>query len=107
MTKLNLEQVDAEVVKFLTNLLEKKGMGILPENIVADMLMDLFTRFQSALLISVMNEMDEETLTKFNELMGEGADVDESFKFFKESVPNMEKIIAKTMEEFSKTYLGE
>jgi len=107
MTTINLEQADKNVLEFLTKLLEKKGMGVLPDNLVADMLLDLFIRFQNFLLLSVMNEMDTETLAQFNELIGEGGDFDESLAFFKDKVLNLEEIVAKTMEEFAKTYLGE
>jgi len=107
MTKINLEQADAKVLDFLTMLLEEKGMGTLPDNLVADMLMDLFTRFQNFLLLSVMKELDEKTLAKFNELIGEGGDLDKSFAFFEDNVPNMEKIVTRTMEEFARVYLGE
>lgn len=107
MTKINLEQADANVLEFLTMLLEKKGMGVLPDNLAADMLMDLFGRFQNFLLLSVMNEMDEKTLAKFNELMGEGADMNESYAFFKANVAGIEEIVIRTMDEFAKTYLGE
>lgn len=107
MTKINLEQADENVLVFLKTLLEKKGMGVLPDNLVADMLLDLYTRFQNMLLLSIMNEMDTDTLSRFNDLMGEGAEMEESYKFFKENVPNMEEIVVDTMEEFSEVYLGE
>jgi len=33
--------------------------------------------------------------------------MEESYAFFKANVSNMEEIVARTMEEFAKTYLGE
>jgi len=106
MNKINLEQADENVMKFLTSLLEQKGMGILPDNLVIDMLMDLYSRFQSFLFVAVMNEMDENTLAKFNELLGNEASMEDSYVFFKANVPNMEEIIANTMNEFTNTYLN-
>ena len=107
MTKINLEQADENVLKFLTALLEQKGMGVLPDALIADMLLDLYTRFQNLLLISIMNEMDTETLSKFNDLVGEGAEMEKSYKFFKKYVPNMKEITIRAMDEFSGVYLGE
>jgi hypothetical protein len=106
MTKINLEQADARILEFLTMLLEKKGVGTLPDEIVADMLLDLFTRFQNLFLLSITKTLSPEALIEFDKIISVGLESESVQNFLKTHIPDLEGLLTKTMNEFAETYLN-
>lgn len=103
--KIDIEKADKEILTFLELLLTKKGMGGMPPDILADMLMDLYSRFENFLLLSVMQKMDPEKYAKFDAFLETNPAPEESQKFMEENVPNLREVVKDAMDEFAKIYL--
>lgn len=106
------EPLNPAISKFCMNLLSQKGMDDMPEEIKANMLMDLYSRFEQWLFLSVMQELDKDQLDKFDDFLAEQEDKEnpdpqETENFLMEQVPNYEEVLKRAMEDFSRTYLGE
>ena len=85
---LDIEKADKEIITYLELLLEKKGMDKLPSEILADMLMDLYPRFQNFLFLSVMQKMPAEKMDKFESFLESSPTPEESRKFMEENTEN-------------------
>jgi|GEM_PF-2330384 len=105
--KIDIEKADERIVTYLEDLLERKGMGIMPPNILADMLMDLFGRFNNHILLSAMQKMDPEKYKLFDEFIESNPKTEEAQKFLEENVENLDEVVGESMKEFEKIYLGE
>lgn len=105
--KIDIEKVDSEVLTFLELLLAKKGMGGMPAELVADMLVDLHSRFENFLLLSVMQKMDPENYAKSDAFIETNPAPEESQKFMEENVENLHEVVKESMDEFAKIYLLE
>jgi hypothetical protein len=105
--KIDLEKTDKEALVYLELLLDKKGMSSLPGDILADMIMDLYSRFESFLFLSVMQSMEADKYQKFDEFLATNPSSDQSKKFLEENVENFPAVIRKAMDEFESIYLGE
>lgn len=105
--KIDLEKVDNEVLTFLELLLAKKGMGGMPAELVADMLVDLHSRFENFILLSIMQKMDPEKYEKFDAFIETNPTPEESHKFLEENVENLKEVVKEAMDEFAKIYLSE
>jgi hypothetical protein len=102
-----LDNADDQIVNYLKLLLEKKGMNILPPNLVADMLLDLYSRFEAYLLVSALEQIEPEKYAEFDALMEDEMDPDKGLEFIKNNLPNYKDVTMGAMAEFEKTYLGE
>lgn len=101
----NTGEIDDKIMTYLKALLEKKGMSGLPSEILADMLMDLYGKFEGYLLANVMEEMDDKTAEKFEAFIQSNPAKKESMKFLKENFANIQDVVKKSMLEFEKIYL--
>jgi hypothetical protein len=106
LKKIDIDKADDRIVTYLESLLEKKGMGNLPPNILSDMILDLYDRFDSMLFLNVMRSMDPEKYQKFDEFLETKPGIEESSKFLHENVENLEQVLRDTMVEFESIYLG-
>lgn len=104
--KIDLEKADKEVITYLELLLEKKKMTGLPEDILADMLMDLYIRFENFLFLSVMQKMDPQKYQKFDDFMETNPTPTESQNFLQNNVDDLGAVIRGAMAEFEDIYLG-
>lgn len=105
--KIDIAQADERIVTFLESLLERKGMGIMPPNILADMLMDLYIRFNNHILLSAMQKMDPEKYKLFDEFIESNPSPEKAQKFLEENVENLDEVMGESMKEFENIYLGE
>lgn len=105
--KIDLEKADKGVITYLELLLEKKGMSSLPEDVLADMLLDLYPRFENFLFLSIMQSMEADKYRKFDEFLETNPDPEQSKKFLEENVENLSFVVRKAMDEFESVYLGE
>ena len=103
--KIDIEKADSEVLTFLELLLAKKGMGGMPAELVADMLIDLYSRFENFLLLSVMQKMDPEKYANFDAFLETNPTPEDSQKFMEENVDNLSEAVRGAMDEFAKIYL--
>lgn len=106
-TKIDFEKVQADILTYLKLLLEKKGMGDLPPEILANMLLDLHIRFNNFLFVSVMQGMGEDGFKKFDEFVESNPSLEESMKFLQDNVENINEVIERARGEFEQVYLGE
>ncbi|HHX58823.1 MAG TPA: hypothetical protein GX706_03595 [Candidatus Moranbacteria bacterium] len=104
--KLNLEQADEQIKAYLETLLIKKGMDDLPPEIMANMLVDLFSRFNDLLLLNVFKAIPEEKQADLDELLSGEPTEDEMDEFFRKNINNYDGVIAETMKEFERVFLG-
>ena len=104
--KINLEDINQDLLDFFEALLEKKGMNKLPADLLADMIMDLYGRFNAFILVSVMGKMDPENYKKFDEFIETDPTPEQSQKFMEENVPNLPEVTKEAMADFSQVYLG-
>lgn len=104
--KINLEKADKEIVVYIEMLLEKKGMDKLPPEILGDMLVDMYTRFQNFLFLSVMQKMDKDGYRKFDEFVESEPSPEEAQKFLQDNVENLQQVVREAMNEFENVYLG-
>ncbi len=105
--KIDIEKADKRILTYLEDLLERKGMGIMPPNILADMLMDLYIRFNNHILLSAMQKMDPEKYKLFDEFIESNPTAEDAQKFLEENVENLDEVMGESMAEFEKVYLGE
>lgn len=104
---IDFEKADKEVLTYLELLLEKKGMGGMPSNILADMIMDLYGRFDHFLTLSVMQKMNPDAYKQFDGLLESDPTPEKTMEFMEKHVPNLQEVIKEAMEEFEKIYLSE
>ncbi len=104
---IDFEKADKEVLTYLELLLEKKGMGGMPANILSDMIMDLYGRFDHFMTLSVIQKMKPDKYKEFDKLIESNSTPEKTMKFMEENVENLQEVIKEAMEEFEKVYLSE
>lgn len=105
--KIDLEKADDRIVTYLEDLLERKGMGIMPPNLLADMLMDLYIRFNNIVFLSAMQKMEPEKYKLFDEFVESNPTPEDAHKFLEENVDDLDGVIGRAKAEFEKIYLGD
>lgn len=105
--KLNLIQADEQVMFYLKTLLERKGLGDLSPEILANMLMDLFTRFNDLLLTNFFKAVSAEKQAALDELLAGEPKEHQVNEFVRENIADYDKVIADTMREFEAVFLGD
>ncbi len=107
MNAQEFEKHEKAILTYLEMLLEKKGMRDLPDEIIADMIIELYLRFEQLLFLSVLQELDDGKFDKFQNFIQSTHGRDESLKFLTENTDNLDEIIRRTMHEFEAIYLCE
>lgn len=97
--------IPKSILKFLQGLIIEKGHDNLPANIQADILLDLYTRYNDYLTVGFLNAMDDQTRDNFNKLLENNPKQEEIMEFFKENI-DYKKVVKETTEEFRNIYLG-
>lgn len=105
--KIDYEKAQEDILSYLKLLLEKKGMGNLPSEILANMLVDLHIRFNNYLFVSVLQGLNGEGYKKIDEFLESDPTPEESTKFLQENVSGIDQLIEKAREEFERIYLEE
>jgi len=91
---------------FLDSCLEAKGIKPSTEELKKKMIHDLAVRLNEWLLTATFKHLNEQDAKDMEKMMDWGANQEETAKFFKERVPNIEQIYAEEMENFKKVYAG-
>jgi hypothetical protein len=103
--RITVDNADEQVLTYLKILLTKKGMEILPPEILADMLIDLYSRFESFLFLSVMQNMDPEKYQALDDYLITAPSPEKSMEFLRNNVNNIDEVLQNAMVEFEKIYL--
>jgi len=106
MNAQEFEKHEKSVLTYLEMLLEKKGMQDLPAEIFADMLVELYLRFEQLLFLSILQELDDDKFEMFQNFMQSEHSREESLKFLTQNSDNLDEIIRRTMREFESVYLS-
>lgn len=104
--KLDLEKADNQIITYLEILINKKGLGSMPPEILKDMLMDLYPRFEKFLFLSAMQNLTEEGYKKMDAFIGKKPKPEKSMEFLKENIKDFPAVIEKAMNDFEDIYLG-
>lgn len=107
MQQIDFEKYQKAVLVYLEMLLEKRGMQVLPGEIFADMILDLYLRFEQLLFLTILQEVDDEKFKQFESFMENDHSQEESLRFLTENVENLDEITGKAMREFESIYLSE
>ena len=105
--KPELEIQDKVILTYLEELIRKKGVKKMPEDILSDMVVDLWLRFDRFIFLSVMQTLSSGDHEKFDEFLEKEPNQEEMMDFLKNNVDNLEEVIKQAMEDFEKIYLGE
>lgn len=103
--KFEKEKIDPNVLTFLELLLEKAGMSDLPEDILANMLADLYVRFINFTMTNIVSSLTKEQVIEFEEFLSKNPDEYDVEYYLKNNLSNFPELIQNNMKEFEKTYL--
>jgi hypothetical protein len=103
--RTDLNNADEQVLTYIKLLLQKKGMDIMPPDILADMILDLYGRFEAYLMVSLLNRIDPAKYAEFDEAVESEDQAARAVEFFKENLPDYNEAIMDAMADFEKTYL--
>ncbi len=104
-TTKNLDHTDEQILTYIKLLLKKKGMDIMPPDILADMILDLYGRFEAHLLVSALAKIDPSKYGEFDRLAEKEDGAQKAVEFIKANLPDYQQVIMAAMAEFEKTYL--
>lgn len=99
-------KIPDDVKIFLESILMDAGMTTLDAQGKDDMIRELYTRLDSYLVNTIVDNMPEDALDEFTKINETSKDREEIEKFIKEKVPNSEEIFARAFLEFRDLYLG-
>lgn len=102
-----LEDQDKIILSYLRDLLKKKGVEETPEDILSDMIADLWIRFDRFIFLSVMQNLAPSDYEKFDEFLEKEPAKEEMMDFLKNNVDDLDGTIKQAMEDFEKVYLEE
>jgi transcription elongation factor Elf1 len=106
ISKTNSKNVDDEISSYLKSLLEKKGMGILPQEILDNMLVDLYSRFNNFLFLNIMKKIPKEKYKEFDHFRETQPTPKQSMDFMKNNVTNLNKFVEESFLDFEKIFLS-
>lgn len=97
--------IPKEVSKFLRLLMIEKGNDKLPANIQADIMYDLYVRYNNFLTVGFLREMDPETEDEFGKLIEEKATEKEIDTFLRSRI-DYSKVVKEVTADFRNIFLG-
>ncbi|MCU0679397.1 MAG: DUF5663 domain-containing protein [Planctomycetes bacterium] len=104
--RTNLNNTDDQFLTYIKLLLKKKGMDIMPPDILAEMMLDLYSRFEAHLLVGALRKIDPGKYEEFDRLV-EGEDgAAKGLEFIKANLRDYQTVILEIMADFEKTYLA-
>ncbi|NMB56354.1 hypothetical protein GYA19_00235 [Candidatus Beckwithbacteria bacterium] len=102
----NQQNISPAINEFLDKIIdEKKYENLLPE--VRDQIKtDLQDRVNQYLNARLINKLDDKQVEELQELLKQKSEVEEVNKFFEDRIPNLKEVIAASLLDFRKIYLG-
>jgi len=91
--------------QFVDRLLEEKKMSNLEPEILEQARQDLIEKAEDSIKAAIFENLPSDKMEKFVQLLGSN-DADLIQSFIKESVPDLESVIAKALLNFRHSYLG-
>ena len=91
---------------FLEACLWEKGIKSVDDKVREDMVQDLAPRLQDWLWQAVFSRLKQEDLPDWKLLMEAGPEPTDIWDFFREKIPNVDKVMEEAMAEFKKIYVG-
>jgi aspartyl/asparaginyl-tRNA synthetase len=101
----NLKKDNNMLEAFTNKLLEEKGLTSLDPEILVEAKKDIMEKAEDKIKATIFENIPENKLEEFNKLM-EDNNEENLQKFIKETLPNIEELIAQTLLDFKNTYLG-
>lgn len=94
-----------ELKEYVQALMIEKGNDIMPADIQAEMMNDLYTRFGDYLMVNLAKAMDKESSYQFEDMLSNQNPSEEIINFVKEKT-DFKKVVQETCDEFKDIYLG-
>ncbi|MDP3992737.1 MAG: DUF5663 domain-containing protein [bacterium] len=92
---------------FIEKLIEEKGIAAsLDEDTKKELVRDLETKLESLVHARIIQELDEEKLTKFEKLLDQNATAEQTQEFLNTNIPKYADFVAGVLLDFRRTYLG-
>lgn len=105
-TAVNTAEIPAEVRTFLENMLTDAGMTFADESMKEDMIQELFTRLDSYITASIVDNLQPQDMDAFIKLNEEKRPKEEIETFLKDKIPDVQGMFAKTFADFRDLYVG-
>lgn len=100
-----IPEISPEIRKYLQSLLIEGGSDILPGDIQADILYDLYVRFIDYLMANVAKALPEEKYYEFQEMLETEVSQAKIEEYIKANI-DYSRVMRETFDEFRKIYLG-
>lgn len=97
-------QIPQEIMNYLTLLIQESKADILPGQIQAKIMMDLYKRLNDYLLININNALQDEKKNEFEDLLENNAEQAKINDFVKANC-DYGTVVKSTLDEFRKDYL--
>lgn len=97
--------MDYTIQNFINKLITEKGANDVPEEVKTQLKADLMERIEKVINLKIIENLDEENLTKFENKLDYGTDSDVQ-NFLKEAIPNIDNLVAEALLDFRQKYLG-
>jgi iron-sulfur cluster repair protein YtfE (RIC family) len=94
-----------ELKEYVQALMIEKGNDIMPADIQAEMMHDLYTRFGDYLMVNLSKSMEKEASYQFEDMLSNQDPSEEVINFIKEKT-DFEKVVKETCDEFREIYIG-
>jgi arginyl-tRNA--protein-N-Asp/Glu arginylyltransferase len=94
-----------EIKEYVQGLMLEKGNEVMPADIQAEMMYDLYTRFNDYLMVNLAKSMDEEGFYEFDRMVAEQEPPQKIAQFVREKT-DLKQVVNETCDEFRKIYLN-
>lgn len=98
--------IPTEIRNFLDGLLQDAGMTTLDADMREEMIKELYTRLDSFLTSTIVNNLPAENIDEFIKMNEEKRSQAEIESYLKDKMPDAEDVFAKAFMEFRDLYLG-
>lgn len=90
---------------FVDRLIEEKQFGDLEPEVMEEIKKDLLSRVEDRMNMTILNELPEDALPAFEELLDKEESEEDMKKFISSKIPDLDEKIAKALVDFRNTYL--
>ncbi|OQA04728.1 MAG: hypothetical protein BWY68_00153 [bacterium ADurb.Bin400] len=99
-----LPEIAPEIRRYLQALIIEKGIDNLPEDILAEVMYDMYVRFADYLIVNVSKALPEGKFYEFEEMMERGEPQTVIQAFIRDNT-DYKKVMDETFSEFRETFL--
>lgn len=99
-------EIPDDVRKYLESLLYDTHITLLDEEMMEEMIEEIYKRLDSYLAATIANKLPPEYLEEFIKMNDEKKPKEEVEQFLKERMPNADQVFADAFIEFRNLYLG-